>query len=479
MRSLKKGLALICMLAMLLQLILAVPAVSAAEPSSYDVVFLSDLHNGVGGYNGFKQMMTELKNEGQSPRVLSHGGDYVEDDMGGQPDWQTQVYDVISGTEKATFPDAKQVYTLGNHDWESGTFGGRSDKEAAFQEIFGFPRCGLAYADDEMEIYMIGAQGVTGAGGGGEAFYQEDIDAFDQYLASKAGSKKVIFLQTHWPAHSSYNFKQRVVTNADKLIDVMNKYGDDLDLVWIWGHNHYEDAMRYVILQPGEQIMYSADTGNSSWGNPVNPQYKTIKFTYANCGCMNDMWWHHDGHNDTNASGNYRGPSACLSVAVDQNSVTYTYNRIKQDDAGNWVFSHDANIQIYNHNTLMEHPATVSVDRVTLDHEHEFEVSQVVAPTCTEGGWTVEKCKICGRERTVDPTEALGHDWDEGVETVAPTVEKAGVMTYTCTRCGETKTARIPRLPGGSLADIDFTDPADEGKFDVENKGGHDKRQKR
>ena len=124
MRSLKKGLALVCMLAMVLQLIFAAPVVSAAEPNSYDVVFLSDLHNGVGGYNGLKQMMTELKNEGQNPRVLSHGGDYVEDDMGGQPDWQTQVYDVISGTERAAFPEAKQGYTLGNHDWEAGTFGG-------------------------------------------------------------------------------------------------------------------------------------------------------------------------------------------------------------------------------------------------------------------------------------------------------------------------------------------------------------------
>ncbi len=43
------------------------------DPSSvsYDAIFLSDLHNGVGGYNGLKQMMAELKAEGVSPRVLS------------------------------------------------------------------------------------------------------------------------------------------------------------------------------------------------------------------------------------------------------------------------------------------------------------------------------------------------------------------------------------------------------------------------
>ena len=70
MRSFKKGLALTCALVMLLQLVFAVP-VSAEAPAlsaeSYDVVFLSDLHNGVGGYNGLKQMMSELKAEGRIP----------------------------------------------------------------------------------------------------------------------------------------------------------------------------------------------------------------------------------------------------------------------------------------------------------------------------------------------------------------------------------------------------------------------------
>ncbi len=380
-----------------------------------------------------------------------------------------KVYDVISGTEKAGFPDAKQVYTLGNHDWESGTFGGNRDKEAAFKAVFGFDRCGLTYSDDEMEIYMIGAQGETGAGGGGEAFIQADIDAFDAYLSTVEGSGKVIFLQTHWPAHSAYNFKQRVVSNSDKVIDVINKHAEDTDIVWVWGHNHYEDEMRYVILQPGDQIMYAADTNGSSWGNPRNPQYKTINFTYANAGCMNDMWYLHDGHNDTNAQGNYRGPSACLSVAVNEGDITFTYNRIKQED-GVWTYAHDANLQIYNHNVLKEHPATVVVDRKTSDHEHQFEVKEVVAPTCTEGGYTVEKCKLCDRERNTNPTEALGHDWDEGKETTPATTEHAGVMTFTCKRCGETKTARIPRIPGGGLADVDFTAQADAGKYEIVNK---------
>ena len=478
--------------------------------SDYDVIFMSDLHNGVGGYNNLKEMLPELVEEGVSPRVISHGGDYVEDGMGGNPDWQTKVYDVISGTEKTNFPNAEQVYTMGNHDWESGTFGGNRDKEAAFKSMFGFDRTGKVYEDDEMIIYTDGAQGETGSGGGGESFIQADIDALAAYLETVKDSGKVFFFQTHWPAHSGYNFKQRTVGNADKIIDLFNQYGDDMDIVWIWGHNHYEDAQRYVIAKPGDQIMYAADS-SSSWGNPVNPKYKTLKFTYANAGCMNDMWYLHTGSNNTNASNNYRGPAACLSVAVEAGELTFTYNRMKQEN-GVWTFSHDANIDMHNGRGVLEHPSTVTVERKAADHEHNYVQDSVVAPTCTAEGYTLEKCTICGATRKVekvpakghtwktekvvtaptctvagyttytcsvcgatedkDPTDPLGHDWDDGVVTTPATTEKAGVMTYTCKRpgCGETKTQRIPRLPGGGLADIDFTDPGDAGKFEVVNK---------
>ena len=310
MKHIKKRIAAVCMLALVLQLFCGFPAAGAAgaertllDSAAVDAVFLSDLHNGLGGYTGLIQMMDELGNEGVSPRVLSHGGDYVEDDRGGQVNWQTQVYGMITDVESGVFPNASRVYTLGNHDWEDGTFGGRSDKETAFEELFGFPRCGVVYSDAEMEIYMIGAQNKTGTGGGGEGFDQADIDAFDAYLTSKENSRKVIFLQTHWPAHSSYNWKQRIVTNADVMIDMLNSHADQLDIVWLWGHNHYEDTMRYEILLPGDEIMYSATVSGSTWNNPRKPQYKTIRFIYANVACMNDMKYLTNGRE--NVSGPY------------------------------------------------------------------------------------------------------------------------------------------------------------------------------
>ena len=70
------------------------------------------------------------------------------------------------------------------------------------------------------------------------------------------------------------------------------------------------------------------------------------------------------------------------------------------------------------------------------------------AATCTEAGLTDgEKCSVCGKELKAQETiKALGHSWDEGKVTTAPTYEKTGVKTYTCGICKATKTESIPQL---------------------------------
>ena len=68
-------------------------------------------------------------------------------------------------------------------------------------------------------------------------------------------------------------------------------------------------------------------------------------------------------------------------------------------------------------------------------------------PTCTEP-------QTCVRCTDVIYQEPLGHSWDEGVETKPATPTETGVMTFTCTRegCGATRTEDIPVLTGLLLA---------------------------
>lgn len=79
-----------------------------------------------------------------------------------------------------------------------------------------------------------------------------------------------------------------------------------------------------------------------------------------------------------------------------------------------------------------------------------------VAPTCTQDGKTAGKhcgdCDIVFIEQ--NPISATGHSWDIGTVTRNATVTRAGIKTYSCKKCGSTKTEFIPEIPMPSKGKI-------------------------
>ena len=77
--------------------------------------------------------------------------------------------------------------------------------------------------------------------------------------------------------------------------------------------------------------------------------------------------------------------------------------------------------------------------------DHTEVIDAAKAPTCTETGLTEGKhCSVCNTVLVAqEEVPAKGHSWNEGEITTAPTCENAGVKTYTCTVCNETKTEAI------------------------------------
>ena len=119
----------------------------------------------------------------------------------------------------------------------------------------------------------------------------------------------------------------------------------------------------------------------------------------------------------------------------------------------------DCTVAVWAYNTKYQNYSSNSsayfrCNRATT-HEHSYD-AVVTAPTCTEKGYTTHTC-ACGDSYVDTYTDALGHAWDEGKVTKAATETETGVKTFTCTRCGETKTEVIPATGSVDVTEM-FTD---------------------
>ena len=78
---------------------------------------------------------------------------------------------------------------------------------------------------------------------------------------------------------------------------------------------------------------------------------------------------------------------------------------------------------------------------------HSFGAGKLVAATCTQEGYTLRKCSVCGFEDKQDVKEALGHEFKE-TETVTPTCEVDGYVESQCKTCGEIKRENVVKATG-------------------------------
>ena len=76
--------------------------------------------------------------------------------------------------------------------------------------------------------------------------------------------------------------------------------------------------------------------------------------------------------------------------------------------------------------------------------EHDWQLTKHVAAACETGGYDLYTCSGCGATEKRNLTDAAGHKWDGGTVTTAPTETTAGVRTFTCTVCGQTREEIIP-----------------------------------
>ena len=78
--------------------------------------------------------------------------------------------------------------------------------------------------------------------------------------------------------------------------------------------------------------------------------------------------------------------------------------------------------------------------------DHRY-TEQIIAPTCTDAGYTLQTCALCGEQNKTNTVKALDHSFPKhGTVTKTPTCTEKGAETLICSRCGKTKEQSIAAL---------------------------------
>ena len=166
------------------------------------------------------------------------------------------------------------IYTLGNHEWFPSAGGDYLHTYADYEAAQRLRQVGEGLVTDDYIIYCFGAGSCVSTQYKND-YMEEDIAKLDEWLAT-APTDTPIFILTHFPLHFWYN--TRYAPHAVDVIDVLNKYSDDHEIIFFWGHNHsdYDDSY-YTPKFPGDEIRVD-EAGNT----------RTLNFYYMGAGCTSD-----------------------------------------------------------------------------------------------------------------------------------------------------------------------------------------------
>ena len=90
-----------------------------------------------------------------------------------------------------------------------------------------------------------------------------------------------------------------------------------------------------------------------------------------------------------------------------------------------------------------EHPMATEDLKLCI---HTYDDGEILnQPTCTERGYKIYTCTLCGKTRD-EYIPTVDHTYDEGAVTQEPTCNDYGRLTYTCTMCGDSYFESIPAL---------------------------------
>ena len=258
-------------------------AVAEAEPAAEPVVVIagSDIQEATleDGIFNVNSILKNIKSNGyESLYGFLFCGDYSKAHTA-----MDAELNALKNEVKAQFPnidEGNMVFLKGNHD-EPNTKGlsksGANDTE----------HYGVFVINENDYMWYNKSEGLV----------KKTSLNLENYLKEKKqqGYDKPVFVASHLAlAYNKRTYNDGDGKYAKYIFDVLNKYGDDLNIIFLYGHNHNNQYDNYiggstVYLTKGDDIFISK-LGKQK----ETPDKYTLKFTYMNAGyvgttyCLNE-----------------------------------------------------------------------------------------------------------------------------------------------------------------------------------------------
>ncbi len=272
-RMLSFGLALF-----LLLFLLPVPA-TAVEPVPYAaIVTASDFQGGAKAFKQFGSILRQIKKAYPiTPDAYLFGGDYGE---ANGVDLSKAVPRVWEQVSKINPKSQRQdmICIQGNHD--------TADPSGAYLNSTGL------YEFPHFWVYAINEDAYCARQAG-----QEDYPQAARSLAREVntallplveqGDCRPVFIATHVPLHHSSRYDYGDTLYSAYLFDVLNELGKDLDIIFLFGHNHsyvYDDYIGGAVnyLPRGSRIRIPVPSPEARGEDGYS--LELLNFTYMNYG---------------------------------------------------------------------------------------------------------------------------------------------------------------------------------------------------
>lgn len=356
---------------------------------------------------------------------------------------QAAVADVLN--EQWGLTDSDVIYVQGNHD--PADTQGLDPSGANDTDYYGVY---VLHEDDYWWEQGL-STGKNGNGNSGDAqqVIKQTAANLEKYLKDKVEQKYEypIFVASHVPLHygwRTYHEEKRDNIYAKYIFDVLNKYGDKLNIIFLFGHNHsssYDDYLggHSVYLPVGHNILIANEGDYSSFTK------ETLKFTYINAGYLG----YYGGRVDKTGMD---GLTSTIFEIYEDKVVVARYAKsgivdLKKD--GMWDFTQDDRDGAWPVTDLNIHTTYASTQDITLNHP--FDVSLNVA-NLSSGRVQVGKTKELSVEGVYGTTYST--TWSSSNTAVATVTPSADGMTATIegVAVGEAKITAIVTETGKARA---------------------------